>query len=74
MVNDPTPATEGSNTPLLTPVPLYVPPDGEPPLSVMADPFTHTLFTGKFNVTVGSGLTVMFEVAEPEHPFASVNE
>ena len=74
MVNDPTPATEGSNSPLLTPVPLYVPPAGEPPLKTKADPFAHTSVTAKFSVTSGSGLTVILDVAEPEHPFASVKE
>ena len=74
MVWEPIPATAGSNTPPLTPVPLYVPPEGEPPLNANEDPLTHALVIVKLSVTVGSGLTVIADVAEPEHPFVSVKE
>ena len=55
----PTPATAGLKLPPLTPVPLYVPPAGLPPLSAKAasEVVMPVMLPGQ--VTVGSGFTVM---------------
>ena len=61
MVCVPTPAVAGLNTPIETPVPLYVPPVGEPPPSVIVAPLRQTsMFAGQ--VTVGNAFTVMMNV------------
>ena len=54
----PAPATDGSNDPLDTPVPLYVPPEGLPPESVNELVEVHTS-EKEPRVTVGSAFTVM---------------
>ena len=71
MGNDPTPAVAGLNWPPLTPVPLYVPPAGDPPVSVNAASVEHTAVNAD-KVTVGNGFTVTTVAAEgaEEHPFA----
>jgi hypothetical protein len=49
--------TVGSNFPALTPVPLYTPPVGEPPVSVCNPALLHTAL-GVVKVTVGAVDTV----------------
>ena len=67
----PAPAVAGLNWPALTPVPLYVPPMGEPPVRAKAGASIHTdVFAGQ--VTTGSGLTVIVYVQEAVQLFASV--
>ena len=57
----PVPATEGLKMPPLTPVPLYVPPVGEPPLSANEVALIHTdELDGQ--VTTGNAFTVMVKV------------
>ena len=57
--------------PPLTPVPLYVPPVGEPPLSANDAALIHTdELAGQ--VTVGSAFTVMVKVQLLLQPFPSV--
>ncbi len=71
IVWDPTPAAEGLNTPPLTPVPLYVPPEGVPPLNVIEEELTHTLLNVP-KLTTGSAFTKIPEVSDDEHPLALV--
>ena len=52
----PTPATAGLNCPPLTPVPLYVPPAGRPPVSAKAGMVLHTALS-EASVTTGNGFT-----------------
>src|ERR1041385_7596800 len=61
----------GSNIPPLTPVPLYVPPAGDPPLSVTIPPLSQT-GDKEENVTVGAVFTGKVCVALPMHPLASI--
>ena len=71
MVDVPTPAVAGLNCPPLTPVPLYVPPAGEPPDKVKAASVLHTAVNG-LSVTVGNGFTVTVVGADAAEvqPFA----
>jgi len=69
-----TPATAGSRTPLVTPVPVYVPPGGDPPPKVIGAEPEQTWFTVSDNEVLGNAFTVIDEVAEAEHPFASMYE
>ena len=60
----PTPAVAGLNMPALTPVPVYVPPPGEPPVKAKAGSETVAAeFAGQ--VTTGKALTVMTKVQLP---------
>ena len=57
----PTPAVAGLKFPPLTPVPLYVPPAGLPPVSAKGAVFVQAEeFEGQ--VTVGGAVTVMVNV------------
>ena len=67
MVCVPTPAVEGVKTPLETPVPLYVPPVGIPPESVIGDALMQADISAG-QVTIGNGLTVTVAVAVAEQP------
>ena len=63
MVCVPTPAVAGSNMPALTPVPLYVPPAGVPPVSVNAAVLIQTdELAGQF--TTGNGFIVTVTIVE----------
>ena len=56
---------------LVIPVPVYVPPDGVPVVSVKGAAVLHTLPRG-FNTTLGNGFTVNNCEALPLHPGAKV--
>ena len=71
-MNVPAPAVAGLNMPPLTPVPLYVPPTGNPPVKVNELALIHTL-GNVANVTVGNGFTVIDDVALDVHPLPLVN-
>ncbi len=71
MVCVPTPALDGLKIPPLTPVPLYVPPEGVPPLNVIEEELTHMLLSVA-KLTTGSAFTKIPEVSEDEHPLALV--
>ena len=58
IICDPVPAVAGENDPAVTPVPVYVPPAGEPPVKAKSAASTHTSAKA-VRVTVGSALTVM---------------
>lgn len=61
MVCIPAPAVAGLNIPALTPVPLYVPPAGAPPVSAKAGALMQIAeLAGQ--VTVGAAFTVMTKV------------
>ena len=72
MVCVPTPATLALKFVPLTPVPLYVPPAGEPPLKVYVVELTHCAVRVPGKVTVGKALTVIVLVAVLVHPLALV--
>ena len=66
----PAPAVAGLNWPPLTPVPLYVPPAGLPPVNANAGASMHTeLFDGQ--LTTGNAYTVIVYVQEAVQLFAS---
>src|ERR1039457_766114 len=73
MVCRPAPAIPGKKLPALTPTPIYVPPNGIPPLSLIGWAFV--VVTGsqhEVNVTTGKGSTVMItELSVPVQPFAT---
>ena len=71
MICEPVPVTDGSKFPPDTPVPLYVPPEGEPPDSATGAALIQIPFC-VFTVTTGNARTLMFAVAEFEQPFPSV--
>ena len=67
IVCDPTPAVAGVNRPPLTPVPLYEPPVGVPPVNAKAAALIHTVeLAGQ--LTVGNGFTVIVNVQLLLHP------
>ena len=69
IVFTPDPADAGLKLPALTPVPLYVPPVGEPPVNVNAAALIHTdKLDGQ--VTTGNAFTVMVKVQLPVQPVA----
>jgi hypothetical protein len=69
--NVPAPADAGLKVVPLTPVPLYVPPDGDPPVRFTTAEFEQTGEKDD-NVTDGPALTVIEFTAEDEQLFASV--
>ena len=75
MIVVPTPAAAGSKVPLVTPLPLYVPPAGLPPVSANGASVAQTGLNDAI-VTVGSGLTVTsIAVAVPEQvPLVTATE
>ena len=67
IVCDPTPAVAGLNWPLLTPIPLYEPPVGVPPVNAKTAASIHTdELAGQ--LTVGNGFTVIVNVQLLLHP------
>ena len=75
MIAVPIPAAAGSKVPLVTPLPLYVPPAGLPPVSAKGASVVQTGFNVAI-VTVGSGLTVTSVAVEvPEQdPLVTATE
>jgi hypothetical protein len=70
MVNVPAPDTAGLNVLEETPVPLNVPPTGEP-VNVIAA-LVVVVLGYEPALTVGNGLTVKFKIAIESHPAAFV--
>ena len=71
MVKVPAPDTEGLKIPFATPVPLYVPPEGEPAVSVTGAEVVQRLLIAAAE-TEGRAWTVAVRVSEAEHPLRSV--
>ena len=71
MVCMPTPAAVGLNIPPLTPAPLYVPPEGIPPVRANADVFTHTDWLAGQLISGGAFTATTF-VHDDVQPFAVV--
>ena len=63
MVKVPTPETAGLNCPLITPVPEYIPPEGEPPVKVTGDALKHIGANG-LKVTVVEVVLIIVHVFE----------
>ncbi len=67
MVRVPTPAAEGLKFPALTPIPLYVPPAGDPPVNAKVGVFKQTeLFDGQVRLVVP--FTVIWNVQVTVQP------
>lgn len=68
MVNDPVPDVDGSKVPPVTLDHEKVPPDGLSPDKVSGEEYAQRKSTGKVNVTLGSALTAIDNVAAEEFP------
>ncbi len=71
MVCVPLPAVAGLKVPAVTPGPEYVPPEGDPPVSVIAVALSHIALNAA-SVTVGNGFTVTVTGFEAEQPAALI--